>query len=304
MITPILLAALALVLTGPAPALLARSSWPYRIPRAAVALWQALSLAAVLAALGAGISLSYSTAGEPGEPRFDPSSPRDLAAAAVLALTALVAIRLAYAAGRVAVGTRARRKRHRDLVDVLATPDGLIPGLRVLAEETPLAYCLPALRGARVVVSVGALDRLDDSELRAVLAHEQAHLRARHDLVLEAFTALHMAFPRWVRSDVALEQARTLVELLADDDARRRNGPLPLARALVALAGSPAPAAGMAITSTAKSATVLRVQRLADPEPRFPLLSAATYATAVALLVLPTVTVAAPVLKALAEAVH
>lgn len=301
MITPILLAALALVLTGPAPALLARSSWPYRIPRAAVALWQALSIAAVLAALGAGISLSYSTAGEPGEPRFNPSSPRDLAAAAVLALTALVAIRLLYAASRVAVGTRARRKRHRDLVDVLATPDGLIPGLRVLAEETPLAYCLPAMRGSRVVVSVGALDRLDDSELRAVLAHEQAHLRARHDLVLEAFTALHMAFPRWVRSDVALEQARTLVELLADDDARRRNGPLPLARALVALAGSPAPAAGMAM---AKSATVLRVQRLADPEPRFPLLSAATYATAVALLVLPTVTVAAPVLKALAEAVR
>jgi Zn-dependent protease with chaperone function len=298
-ITPILLAALALVLTGPAPALLARSSWPYSIPRAAVALWQALSIAAVLAALGAGISLSYSTAGEPGEPRFDPSSPRDLAAAAVLALTALVAIRLLYAAGRVAVGTRARRKRHRDLVDVLATPDGLIPGLRVLAEETPLAYCLPAMRGSRVVVSVGALDRLDDSELRAVLAHEQAHLRARHDLVLEAFTALHMAFPRWVRSDVALEQARTLVELLADDDARRRNGPLPLARALVALAGSPAPAAGLAM---AKSATVLRVQRLAEPEPRFPVLSAVTYTTAVALLVLPTVTVAAPVLNALAEA--
>ncbi|GAA1561790.1 M56 family metallopeptidase [Kribbella lupini] len=301
MITPILLAALALVLTGPAPALLARSSWPYRIPRAAIALWQSLAIAAVLAALGAGISLSYSTAGQPGEPRFDPSSPRDLAAAAVLALTALVAIRLLYAVGRVAIGTRARRKRHRDLVDVLATPDGLIPGLRVLAEKTPLAYCLPAMRGSRVVVSVGALERLDDGELRAVLAHEQAHLRARHDLVLEAFTALHMAFPRWVRSDVALEQARTLVELLADDDARRRNGPLPLARALVALAGSPAPAAGMAM---AKSATVLRVQRLADPEPRFPLLSAATYATAVALLVLPTVTVAAPVLKALAEAVR
>ncbi|WP_432938707.1 M56 family metallopeptidase [Kribbella sp. CA-253562] len=301
MITPILLAALALVLTGPAPALLARSSWPYRIPRAAVALWQALAIAAILAALGAGISLSYSTAGEPGEPRFDPSSPRDLAAAAVLALTALVAIRLLYAAGRVAVGTRARRKRHRDLVDVLATPDGLIPGLRVLAEQTPLAYCLPALRGARVVVSVGALDRLDDSELRAVLAHEQAHLRARHDLVLEAFTALHMAFPRWVRSDVALEQARTLVELLADDDARRRNGPLPLARALVALAGSPAPAAGLA---AAKSSTVLRVQRLADPEPRHPVLSAATYTAAVALLVLPTITVAAPVLKALADALQ
>ena len=300
MITPVLLAALALVLTGPAPALLARSAWPYRIPRAAVALWQAIAIAAVLAALGAGISLSYSTAGQPGEPSFNPSSIRDLLAAAILAMTALVLVKLVWAAGRVAVGTRARRKRHRDLVDVLATPDGLIPGLRVLSEETPLAYCLPALRGARVVVSVGALERLDESELRAVLAHEQAHLRARHDLVLEAFTALHQAFPRWVRSEVALEQARTLVELLADDDARRRNGPRPLARALVALAGAPAPEAGLA---AAKSATVLRVQRLADPEPRYPWLSAGTYAVAVGLLVLPTVTVAAPIVKAIVNAV-
>ncbi|NEA35227.1 M56 family metallopeptidase [Streptomyces sp. SID13031] len=300
MITPFLLVALALVLTGPVPAFMARASWPYRIPRAAVALWQAIALAAVLAAFGAGIALSYSTAGEPGEPRFDPSSPRDLAAAAVLALTALVGVRLLWAVGRVAVGTRARRKRHRDLVDVLATPDGLIPGLRVLAEETPLAYCLPALRGSRVIVSVGALDRLDDGELRAVLAHEQAHLRARHDLVLEAFTALHMAFPRFVRSDVALDQARTLVELLADDDARRRNGPLPLARALVALAGSPTPEAGLA---AAQSSTVLRVQRLADPAPNATLLSATAYTVAVLLLVVPTFTVAAPIVKAVVNAV-
>ena len=300
MITPVLLAALALVLTGPAPALLARSSWPYRIPRAAVALWQAIALAAVLAAVGAGIALSDSTAGEPGQPRFDPSSPRDLLAALILAMTALVLVKLLWATGHVAVGTRARRKRHRDLVDVLATPDGLIPGLRVLAEETPLAYCLPALRGARVVVSVGALERLDESELHAVLAHEQAHLRARHDLVLEAFTALHMAFPRWVRSDVALEQARTLVELLADDDARRRNGPRPLARALVALAGAPAPETALA---AAKSATVLRVQRLADPEPQERWLSAVTYAAAAALLILPTVTVAAPIVTAIVNAV-
>jgi len=299
-ITPILLAALALVLAGPAPAALARSHWPYRIPRAAVALWQSLALAAVLAALGAGIALSYSTAGQPGEPRFDPSSARDLAAAAVLMLTALVGVRLVWSAGRVAVGTRARRKRHRDLVDVLATPDGAVPGLRVLAEQTPLAYCLPALREARVVVSVGALDRLDDRELGAVLSHERAHLRARHDLVLEAFIMLHTAFPRWVRSEVALEQARTLVELLADDDARRRNGPAPLARALVALAGSRAPEAGLA---AGESATVLRVQRLAAPEPHHPWQSAAVYAAASALLVLPTVTVAAPILRALASVV-
>ncbi|WBQ07661.1 M56 family metallopeptidase [Kribbella sp. CA-293567] len=301
MITPLLLAALALVLAGPVPAFMGRAAWPYRVPRAAIALWQSISIAAVLAAFGAGLSLSYSTAGQPGEPRFDPSSPRDLTAALVLALTAMVGIRLLWSAGRVAIGTRARRRRHRDLVDVLATPDGLIPGLRVLAEETPLAYCLPAIRGSRVVVSVGALDRLDDGELRAVLAHEQAHLRARHDLVLEAFTALHRAFPRFVRSDVALEQARTLVELLADDDARRRNGSLPLARALVALAGSTAPEAGLAM---AKSATVLRVQRLADPEPNSTLLAVTAYTAAVLLLVVPTFTVAAPIVRAVVDAVN
>jgi hypothetical protein len=49
--------------------------------------------------------------------------------------------------------------------------------------------------------------------------------------------------------------------------------------------------------------TVLRVQRLADPEPRYPWLSAATYAAAVALLVVPTITVAAPIVKAIVNAV-
>jgi Zn-dependent protease with chaperone function len=298
--TALALAGLALLLAGPAPAVLARAEWQYRVPRAAVVLWQSLALAAVLAALGAGIALSYETAGRPGEPRFDPAEPRDLAAAAVLALTALVAARLAWAGARVAVGTRTRRSRHRDLVDVLATPAGLVPGLRVLTESTPLAYCLPALRGSRVVVSAGALNCLAAEELRAVLAHEQAHLRARHDLVLESFTMLHAAYPRWVRSAEALEATRILVELLADDDARRRGGAVPLARALVALAGSPAPPVGM---PAAHSATVLRIRRLSEPPPRCRLLSATTYAAAAALLVVPTVTVATPVLRALATTV-
>jgi Peptidase family M48 len=298
--TPVVLATLALLLAGPAPALLARADWPYRVPRAAVVLWQSVALAAVLAALGAGIALSYTVAGRPGEPRFDPTAARDLAAAAVLALTLLVGIRLLWSAARVAVGTRARRARHRALVDVLATPAGLVPGLRILAESTPLAYCLPALRGSRVIVSAGALDRLTGDELEAVLAHEQAHLRARHDLVLESFAMLNAAYPRWVRSAEALEQARILIELLADDEARRRHGAAPLARALVTLAGSPAPDAGL---PAARSATALRIRRLTEPAPRYPLLSATTYAVAAALLVLPTVTVATPVLRALATTI-
>ena len=49
---------LAAVLAGPAPAVLARTPAVRRAPRAAMVLWQAVALAAVLAALGAGLSLA------------------------------------------------------------------------------------------------------------------------------------------------------------------------------------------------------------------------------------------------------
>ena len=78
---------------------------------------------------------------------------------------------------------------------------------------------------SRVVLSRGALSALTDEELAAILSHERAHLRARHDLVLEAFTAVHTAFPRFVRSASALNAVRLLVELLADDAAVRSADP-------------------------------------------------------------------------------
>ncbi|MQA01675.1 MAG: M48 family metalloprotease [Streptosporangiales bacterium] len=298
MVTPVVLGVLALVLAGPAPALLARASWPHLVPRATAVLWQALALAAVLAALGAGLALAT------GLLVAQPLGTVELVLyAAVLVLTVLVAGRLAWAVVSLAVHTRSRRRRHRALVDLLAQHDGLEPGLRVLAEQTPVVYCLPAVRDARVVLSAGALAQLDPDELGAVLAHERAHLRARHDLVLEAFGALRHAFPRFVRSHTALEQNRILVELLADDAARRRVGAAPLARALVKLADGSTPEAALA---AACQATVLRVNRLAEPTRRYDALAAATYAAAIALVALPTVFVAVPwladVLRALVGA--
>lgn len=284
--TPVALAALALVLTGPAPALLARMSWPRLVPRATVVLWQSVAFAAVLAALGAGLAtatgLLLRRAATSVEYGLD---------SIVLLLTMLVAGRLVWAVVAFAVHTRTRRRRHRELVDLLANRQEIAPGLRVLAEQTPVVYCLPSARDARVVLSAGALDRLTADELAAVLAHEQAHLRARHDLVLESFGALRMAFPRWVRSRTALEQNRILVELLADDAARRRAGAEPLARALVKLAGAAVPDAALA---AAGHATAMRVRRLAEPPHRHLALTTVTYAVALALVVVPTVFVALP----------
>ncbi|GAA2778767.1 M56 family metallopeptidase [Nonomuraea dietziae] len=88
------------------------------------------------------------------------------------------------------------------------------------------AYCVPGLR-SHVVVSSGTLALLSHDELTAVLAHESAHVRERHDLVLLPFGALRRALPwsKVVRD--AQAQVELLVEMAADDRARRYCSPTP-----------------------------------------------------------------------------
>lgn len=211
---------LAVLLAGPTPALLARATWPLRAPRAAMVLWQAIALAAVLSSFSAGIAIASRLLmpGPDGRPTtsFVGAAgrlgwPLWAAYITVFALTVLVGARLAVAVVRVATATRRRRAHHRMVVDLvgvghngaLAQPCARARDLRVLDVAQPLAYCLPGVR-SRVVVSEGTLTALADAEVAAILTHERAHLRARHDLVLEAFTAVHAAFPRLVRSANAL----------------------------------------------------------------------------------------------------
>ena len=143
---------------------------------------------------------------------------------------------------------------------------------------------------SRVVVSEGTLTSLADAEIAAILSHERAHLRARHDLVLEVFTAVHAAFPRFVRSASALDAVRLLIELLADDAAVRVAGRTPLARALVACASGRTPSGALAAGGPH---TVLRVRRLAAGRNSLPL-STAAYLAAAAVLVVPTLALAVP----------
>lgn len=166
--------------------------------------------------------------------------------------------------------------------------------LRVLEVDEPLAYCLPGVR-SRVVVSEGTLSTLGRNEVAAIIAHERAHLRARHDLVLEAFTVAHDAFPVIVRSRSALDAVKLLVELLADDAAVRTSGPTPLARALVACAGGATPAGALAAGGPT---TLIRVRRLGG-EGNSLLLAAGAYFTAAAILVVPTMAVVIPWLEEL-----
>lgn len=295
----------ALVLVGPVPAVLARASWPLRAPRAAIVLWQSIALAAVLSAFSAGIAIASRlfVPGPDGRPTATFTSeiealgwPLWLLYIAVFALTLMVGARLVVAVLQVAVATRRRRAHHRMVVDLvgmscdrLPTPARRPSGLRVLGVAQPMAYCLPGVR-SRVVVSEGALITLSESEIAAILSHEDAHLRARHDLVLEMFTAVHAAFPRFVRSGNALDAVRLLIELLADDAAVRVAGPTPLARALVACASGRTPSGALAAGGPT---TVVRVQRLGGKSNSLAL-AVAAYAAAAAILIVPTVALALP----------
>ena len=301
----------ALLLSGPVPAMLARATWPLRAPRAAIVLWQSIALAAVLAAFSAGIAIASRlfVPGADGRPTATLTSeiavlgwPLWSTYVLVFALTLMIGARLIASVLNVAVATRRRRAHHRMVVDLVGSSQAKSTelcshyarplagaGLRILDVAQPLAYCLPGVR-SRVVVSEGVLNTLSNSEITAILTHERAHLRARHDLVLEMFTAVHAAFPRLVRSASALDAVRLLVEALADDAAVRTTGPTPLARALVACASGRTPRGALAAGGPT---TVLRVRRLGG-KPNSLLLAAGAYAAAAAVLGVPTVALAVP----------
>jgi len=302
--TQLALGMLAVVLAAPVPVLLGRARFLTQVPRAAVVLWQAVAVAAVLAALGAGLAFAFALVTPHGRPGgLDLGAPRILAHLVVLAFTAVVAARLGWALASHAHGVRAMRRRHRELVDLLADGGSSAGSMtadpaqvRVLGEPVPLAYCVPARGAHRVVLSTGTLRELGAGELAAVLAHERAHVRARHDLVVELFTAMWIAFPHGVRSADALRHVRTLIELLADDAARQVAGAVPMARALVRLADarreSPGVALGAAPDATADA--LLRLDRLAADLSPHRALAAGVYAAAAAVFVLPTAMLALP----------
>jgi beta-lactamase regulating signal transducer with metallopeptidase domain len=133
----------------------------------------------------------------------------------------------------------------------------------------------------------------------AVLAHENAHTRARHDLVVLPFRALYSALP-WVPWVARAHQAVTmLIEMLADDRACRSHQRRVLATALVEVATSTsavvAPAGAL---SAAHGPLVARVRRLVDPPAPLPAwLPPAAYLTAFALIALPTLLLAVPLVS-------
>lgn len=283
--TPLLLGLIGLALALPVPALLARASWPFLSPTTGVVLWQSLALAAVLAISGAALSTALWLVTDDHLTWW-----RITLHVVILGIGVLVWARFWWAAWQVWTETTSRRTRHRELVDLLGQPHGALPAVRILAAHTPVAYCIPGRGDSRVVISQGAVDALDDEALEAVLEHERAHVRTRHDLVLEAFGVLHRAFPRPLRTDAPLRQSQVLVELMADDAARKIAGDGALARAIVALAGGVTPAGALGAGSDA----LVRLERLRDAPGRRWWPATLSLAISAIVLIAPTVLLAIP----------
>ena len=213
----------------PAASALSRARWPARSPAAAIVLWQALGLGWGLAAVGvlaglgarsdhAGVALSALAFARQTLQGHGPGGLDGPVRLAFVAASLVLFVLLVWILAASSAAVLRARRRQRELLSLLGHGDPKVPGALVVDHPGAAAYCVPGLR-SRIVVSAGALELLDQAELAAVLAHERAHLRERHDLVLLPFTALLRAF-RWSpAARAAAGSVALLLEMLADDHA-------------------------------------------------------------------------------------
>lgn len=286
---------LAFVLALAVPAQLSRAQWPARAPALGVLAWEAIAAALVLSVLASGFAMIISW--HPADETvcavwrlcLDALAGAHGYVARVVAWSGLVLFALGLgrlaAAGMSMARAAERRRQHGDLVRLVGRRRPEM-GATVIDHPEPAVYLVPG-RGEQVVVTTGALSRLRPDELAAVLAHERAHTRGRHHLLLTASGLLHQAFPRVGAFGHVDRQVRQLVEICADDDACRHHSRLALARALVTL-GTPAAVPGT--LGAGGGEALQRMHRLMDPPP--PLPRRTRVAVAVALAALPLLPVA------------
>ncbi|GAB3662743.1 M56 family metallopeptidase [Nocardioides korecus] len=284
--------------------LLRRTRWAERAPRLGIVAWQALSgslvASVVLAGLSLAVPVSLVTSDLAGLLdtcvmllRAQYSTPGGAAVSTVGLMVSLVVL------GRVAQclveswrTARAGRARQRTQLSLIARPDKE-PDVVVLDHASCAAYCVPG-RAGQIVITTAARDALDPEQMSAVLAHERAHLRGRHHLVIQFAASLRAAFPFVPAFRHAEDEVARLTEMAADDAAMRTVDRLTLATALVRLAEGSTPAGAL---GAGGSTALVRVRRLVDPAaPLNPLRRLATLAGVALILITPLAVAAAPAL--------
>jgi Zn-dependent protease with chaperone function len=291
------LGAIVLTLGIGAGPLLSRSEWCQRMPRVAALAWLGVLAGALTAITGMVVVVS---AGPHGlvhrvaewlancwhHHHDGAGGPASYVLNALLLGGSLVATALAVARYR---RTVTRRRRHQEALQFVVRTYGDLDDVCVLDHPVPVVYCVPSRRRP-IVVSSGALDRLETAQLQAVLAHERAHLRHRHHLLLAVVDALTAALFWLPTFRTARGSLPVLLEMAADDIAARGWGRETVAMALRKLAISPSPVGGLAAGGSDSSQLDRRLTRLETPiamdETRLRRLTWATATTSVIVPVL------------------
>ena len=240
--------ALAVVLAWPVPILLAASAWPATAPGLALALWQSIALAGGVSMIGSLLVFGLIPFGSAPVPALigltghvtagtlPPGA--SLASVMALCLALILGAHLLLNLSATFIRAERQRRRHHTLIGLLSDPMPFdSTGTRVIDHPAPVAYCLPGATRSATVLSRGLLKLLDADQLRGVVAHERAHLRQQHHLVLLAFKSWHSALPWFPIANRAENAVALLVEMLADDRARQEVDDRTLATA-IALVGT------------------------------------------------------------------
>jgi Zn-dependent protease with chaperone function len=196
------------------------------------------------------------------------SAAYELGLAIMAFLSGIALILLGWRYGRSLRRASTQTRAHAEAARITGHPVGAGNAAFVLDATRPAVYCVPG-RPPTIVLTTGALAILGPEQLAAVLAHERAHLAARHHLLIAVTRCLAAVAPLVPLLARGTAEVARLAEMRADDVAARRGGRRTLLAALLAMgagvAVAPTPAAWLAATGGVVAA---RVRRLAEPPPR------------------------------------
>ena len=252
--------------------MLGRATWPARAPLLAIVTY--LSAAwSVLAALGlAGLTLAINATALAGglsqligacvlRLRDAYATPGGAAVAGLgLTLAGAVVDRTGVAAITHLHAVRRHALRHAEAALLAGHRESAL-GAVLVDHAQPAAYCVAGPRPT-VIVTTGALQKLDSGQLDAVLAHERAHLAYHHHRLLAIARIGCQVLPFVPLTRNTATQVARLIEMHADDAATGTRDGEVLATALVTLASTASPAPGLAAAATD---AVQRIQRLLTP---------------------------------------
>jgi Zn-dependent protease with chaperone function len=262
------LTSIVIVLGIGAGPLLSRGTWTHRLPKVATLAWLGVLAGVIAATVGivAVVSTERHGLGHRMAERLancwhhhdTTGNPAWYALNALLLGAALAAT---YIAVRRYRRTLDQRRRHCEALQFVVRASDDQDDLCVLDHPLPVVYCVPS-RTRPIVASSGALDQLEGTQLQAVLAHERAHLRHRHHVLLTVVDALAAALA-WLPTFRAARRALPLLlEMTADEIAARSWGRETVATALRKLTVLPSPAGGLAAGTTDDSQLGRRLARL------------------------------------------